>query len=286
MEPSVRSLPITIIDFLAVFLPGFVWLMLLVATFKLVRSGDLTLNSLRGSVAMYIDDLSIWGVALIALICSLVIGNLLKPVTMEVAERILCIFGFEPILRFLLSSYLDISALDQINYRIRRRKKKLKIGHLRFPFDQLHKKKAYYKKVRVHLRDSIVHCPPNQLPGHRLFSAAKRYIRSVSPTLWEESERMEAEVRMSGALFLASIYSSVLVVAALVFHWTHVINLSDITGILFWLGCSLLALLTTAVGWTHLRHNEVRYTYINILIAVNSPSATESSPSTGTIPSA
>jgi hypothetical protein len=302
MQPKVRSLPITIIDFLAIFLPGFVWLLLFIATFHLIYQNDISPNVIYATLHSHLNYFGIWTVALLILIFSLLIGNILKPMTMEAAEKIvsLCPDNF---LRKLFKWYMDIETLDRKNKEIneknieidkwnenvekkgkgkkKEREKNIELSKLKFPFDDLHAHADYFTKVKEQLEKKI-DCEPDKLAGHKLFSAAKRYIRFISPTLWEESERMEAEVRMTGALFLASIYSILLIIAAFGFEiikyfmikFTNLpcahfcINLSDKPSILFWLGMSIIAALILVVGWTHLRHNEVSYTYINTLIAL------------------
>lgn len=311
MEPKFRSIPITIIDFLAIFLPGFVWLLLIIATFVIVQSAVSPEPRCLCVTPVWPRSPEVWMIGILMLIFSLVIGNILKPLTMELAELFARLIPFK---KYLLWWYVDVKQINRINkiidrinlktlrgskyqksffstplilrpllrLRIFRSDKPLfkkiirnvSIGNMKFPFDDLHVFKSYYSEVEKGIKKKL-NCASDVLPGHKLFSAAKRFIRSASPTLWEEGERMEAEVRMAGALFLASIYSSFLSVVVLGLVIYGRLLISDIADVVFWSVLSVLSSPILMVGWTHLRHNEVSYTYMNTLIALNSPTTDE-----------
>jgi len=279
MEPNVRSLPITIIDFLAILIPGFVWFILLITTFRVIHVYDVSPVAIYIELLNFVKMFDIWTPLLMILLSSLLIGNILKPMAMETAERILRLRLFEIMLTPFLKWYVDYERLNKLE------KKLLK---LRFPFDEFYEGMPYYEEVKIILKDEVYsasksrkkHSSSSELEkknslnpdlmefaGVKLFSAAKRYIRFISPTLWEESERMEAEVRMTGVLFLASVYSLLLSLLTGIIYIFNRGVLSDWIGGLFWFVVSVIAMIILAVGWTHLRHNEVSYTYMNVLIA-------------------
>ena len=60
---------------------------------------------------------------------------------------------------------------------------------LRFPFNDLTQVLHHHDYLQNYFLQTL-NCNPSDLPGHELFSVSKRYIRAVSPSLWEESERM------------------------------------------------------------------------------------------------
>ena len=101
----------------------------------------------------------------------------------------------------------------------------------------------------------------------QLFAAAKRYLRLIAPSLWEESERMEAEVRMSGAMFLACIYSFILSTVTLFIQNLRVVQSNGQRETWCWLVISIVASLILGFGFNRLRVREVAYTYMNALIA-------------------
>lgn len=78
---------------------------------------------------------------------------------------------------------------------------------------------------------------------------------------------MEAEVRMTGVLFLAACYSSALSVFALVLQLSHVVLNVNKLGTFYWLVISVVAAFVLSQGFNHLRVREVGYTYVNALIA-------------------
>lgn len=307
MEPKFRSIPITIIDFLAIFLPGFVWLILLILTFHFARflggsTDKFSLADIFYSSCNDVKTFGIWTVGLLTLIFSLLIGNILKPVSMETAE--LCIrFIPERVHRFFLKRYIDIDFIDEHNKKIRMEnsakknedkqqaadekaernkdasnnesqsekselKEEILLRKLKFPYTELYSGKNYYVKVCEGLKPILNGCDPNELSGSKIFSVTKRYIRFASQQLWEESERMEAEVRMLGALWLSSLYSIGIFLLLLALSFRR-IDISDRGMIIYWLAISFISSIFLAVGWIHLRHNEATYTYMNALIAMD-----------------
>ena len=94
------------------------------------------------------------------------------------------------------------------------------------------------------------------------FSTCKRYLRVHCPALWEEAEHAEAETRMLGSLFLASVASALLLVASAVaaWHWpteaTRAITVSALLICVF------------GLAFRRRRRREVSLVYLNTLIAL------------------
>jgi len=194
--------------------------------------------------------------AFLLIVLSLIIGYILKPVAMSVAGKITkCLFKYH-------AKTKNIPAED-----------------MEFPFNPYFRsmqinpaEKEYklnvYDEVTIDLRSKL-RFSISDLPGHQPFGTAKRYLRLVAPTLWEESERMEAEVRMTGVIFLASLYSSLLSLSVLILQVIKIIEKPGKTNTFSWLLLSLLATYILAEGYNRARIREVGYTYVNTLIALN-----------------
>jgi hypothetical protein len=129
--------------------------------------------------------------------------------------------------------------------------------HMSFPYRCCFEGTAVYVKAREILQE-VTGMDPEALPRIGTFSAAKRYLQAVAPSLWEESERLEAEVRLLGALFLAAVYSTLLHAA---------LSLAGLrqgpAEALF----SLLAAGLFGLGFDIARLREVAYTWLNVVLA-------------------
>lgn len=195
-----------------------------------------------------------WIAAAILVTLSLMVGYALKPVAMRVAGLLA-----KPTFRF-GHDIPKTSECDRL-----------------FPFTGLYPDTE--KKVSTLLATKIG-CAPCSLPGHQPFASAKRFLRQSAPTLWEESERMEAEVRMTGVLFLAACYSAVLSGGTLILQLlTSLVSNANKLGTLCWFVGSLVAAYVLSQGFNHLRIREVGYTYVNLLITCGCQTQNESSKS-------
>jgi hypothetical protein len=81
----------------------------------------------------------------------------------------------------------------------------------------------------------------------------------MSPVLWEECEHREAEVRMIGSLFLAALFSGCSAAIQLVRAGGGIS--------LRWFAASLFAAVVLGYSMRSIRRAEVRYVYLNFLIA-------------------
>lgn len=264
MEAKFRPVPLTILDFMAALLPGFVWLLLTVATFHvflderqppaappLAAWQDITSSATKNDALL---------VAFLLTVVSLLIGYILKPLAMGVAGKL-------------------AKHLPKIDPEARR------VRPFDFPFNEYFKTKYrseqppdtgggrgkgpkdFYQAVVDLLADKLP-CSPEGMPGHEPFGAAKRYLRLAAPTLWEESERMEAEVRMVGVTFLAALYSLGLSSVVLILQLLGVTRRADWPQTVGWVVASLFAAVLLAAGFNRARIREVGYTYVNALIAM------------------
>jgi hypothetical protein len=239
METKLRPIPVTLLDFLAILLPGFIWLVLIVTTFMLIpeqNTAIITPVSAWERLVTVVKVSDSWFAPISLLIISLLIGYLLKPVATPSADF-----------------------LTRLLFKVYGKHKKVPWKELSFPFVGIYKQYECYHRVKQLLRDKL-NCAPQALPGSRTFAAAKRTIKLVAPTLWEESERAEAEVRMSGVMLLASLYSTLLSISVLSLRHHDAATWA-------WLVLSVLASLILGANFNRLRIREVGYTYINFLIA-------------------
>lgn len=248
MESRFRPIPVTILDFLAVLLPGFVWLILLYVTAQFLINGDSEfvdspvslLNNLTLSKESEASSLPI---VVCILVASLIIGYSLKPVAMRIAE--------------MFTIYL---------FKLHKDYRKVPLKKLKYPFREIYQDTENYKQVcnfiNEHFSSSL-----EELKGHQTFSVAKRYLKLIAPSLWEECERMEAEVRMTGVLFLAAFYSFILSAIILIAKLFGTLQNSPFGNILIWFVVSGFMSLILAEGFNRQRMREVGYTYLNALVA-------------------
>ncbi|UCE06780.1 MAG: hypothetical protein JSW07_01685 [bacterium] len=250
MEERFKSIPLTILDILGIFLPGSVWLVLLVTTFNLkfentIGDGISPLASCKAIASFFQDLNSPLLATLVFIVVSLLIGYTLRPIAMRLAEW-----------------------FSRPFQKLHKSTKGLKLHELKFPYTVLFEKEPFYQNI-LDIIENVTNCNPDSLPRHQPFSAAKRFLRLISPSLWEESERREAEVRMMGAVLLAMIYSSILSLIVLLLQYIKVIQFQDITGTWIWFIVSIIAFVVLSMGFCRSRYSEVVNTYLNTLIAYN-----------------
>jgi hypothetical protein len=248
MDAQFRPIPITILDFMAILIPGSVWLTLFLITSQFITIGysyiiNSPLDSLQNFSLKRDSEISWLPIILSFILVALLIGYILKPIAMRSAEIISAIF-----------------------FRINKKYQKIPLAKLRFPFKEIYEQTDCYKQTCTLIEEGLG-CSPEVLPGHQPFSAAKRYLRLTAPSLWEESERMEAEVRMAGVLFLASLYSVGLSGIVIFVSWLGKLQEVHWWNMWLWFTLSVLAMFILAEGFNRLRVREVGYTYVNALIA-------------------
>lgn len=245
MEREIKSIPLTLVDFLAVLVPGFVWLILIISTFRLFAAGPLAANPVAalGSLSTFLNDLHNPFVAgLSVVIVALLIGYIARPYAMRIAER-----------------------LARFEFKFHRDTRAISWAQLTFPFTAIHEKQPYCIEAKKVLTSELL-CPLESLAGHQPFSGAKRYLRVAAPALYEESEHMEAETRLTGAILIATTYSLFLSIIAAAIYSRGAIG-DSLGGIASWLTASVIAGVVLALDFNYLRNREIRYTYTNVLIS-------------------
>jgi hypothetical protein len=243
MKTDFRPIPVTILDFLGVLLPGWVWLFLISATIDFIFTGGATPGSAWIRIGSIQSQGGTWLGPLAAIFSALIVGYSLKPISMLIAQRLSKVF-------FKFSSNTRTYAgRDMV-----------------FPFTAYFSSKTYYPKVNSILMRVCGIETETALPGKAPFSPAKRYLRLLSPILWEESERMEAEVRMIGGFLLASVYTNLLSCMVVLMSIAKTQALPHISEWL-WIVITFVATFLLGIGFNRTRLHEVEYTYMNMLLA-------------------
>lgn len=252
MEAKFRPLPLSIIDFFGVVVPGFIWLVLLVTTSGVLTNDAAILTPIDGwrEIANVARASGEWLGPMAVVFVSFVIGYAWKPKAMSIATLI-----GRPLIRL-------------ADWRF----KGVPLEEVLFPFKVLHAGEPYYALV-VRMTSRRVKCNVEGLPGPQPFTAAKHLLHLIAPSLWEDLEHREGEVRLLGVTFLAAIYSFVLGMFAFAIN-RH----QGVAGSIAWLLTSAVAAIVLGQGFGHLRVREVDYTYIFALLAED-PSETLGPPS-------
>lgn len=237
METKFRSVPITILDFLGILIPGLLWLVLLIESYQVFTDS----GARASGIARTFEQLSkfasaggTWFGPLSIIFAAIVTGYSIKPLALRVAGL------------FTKPLFSLLSESRGVPWR-----------SMHFPYHAYFANTSYYKKA-CQVLERVMGLDPEGLPRVGPFAGAKRYLHAAAPALWEESERMEAEVRLLGALFLAAVYSAVL-------HFG--LALAGFTNAIAWAVISLILTLVLAVGFNIVRFREVAYTYVNVVIA-------------------
>jgi hypothetical protein len=256
MEPKFRPIPITILDFLGSLLPGFVWFVLFITTRALFPGGEMASTqpgpytplwgwrslvelSRTGDSLVDKSGTGDWLAAFAIVVASLIIGFALKAVAMPWAGWL-----SKPL--FFLSRETKGRSAPK------------------FPFETIFESKLIEKVgALVERRTGI---KQSMLPKDQPFSSAKRFLRLVAPELWEESERMVAEVRMIGALYLAALYCTV-IQGLLAVRAVLATSLSSATPNALWALASVIVAGLLGHAFNKRRYSEVAYTYLNALLA-------------------
>jgi hypothetical protein len=130
----------------------------------------------------------------------------------------------------------------------------------RFPYKNKHENKPHMALINI-LADETLGCiAKNTALQTQPFSTCKRFLRLHAPSLWEETEHVEAEMRMLGSLFLSTLFY---VPAAILGNLRCVLdNTTTATWVAFSLGMSILL----GLAFRREREREVATVYMNALI--------------------
>jgi hypothetical protein len=193
------------------------------------------------------------------LVASLLLGYLLKPAAIVVTERLATqLIIRRRYRREILQSEDKVSEYEKAGI--------WPFNFKRFPFDIIFKGTKLYDEVEGILKHKLkLDYSPNDFPGAQIFATAKSYLKVVSPMMWEESERREAEVRMAGVMYLAFCFSALMNFIVLID--LSLIRGGDWPGIVFWLLLSCAGVFVTGESFSIMRVSEVGYTYLNTFVA-------------------
>jgi hypothetical protein len=250
-EAQFRPIPLTIVDLIAIFLPGFLWLILVATTLDVIRKATPVVpwRAFQGMADIAVKN---WIVGLGIVAMAALVGYVFKPLALQGAEGLVRIRWLEPVLKF----------ATRRHYRKYAEKMgKIRVTALRFPFDAIHQDEAYFSRLKDYFEHRLG-CAIESRSGYSLFMFVKRHLRLASPAVWEECERLEAEVRMSASTLLAVVYSLLLSMVAMVRYRTNLVELSA------WFLLSAVACFAVVSGFMHIRDNEVSYAYVNCLLVV------------------
>lgn len=263
MKPEFRPIPISLLDFFAILIPGLVWLVLVVLLHMAVVGplAELAPHRAWGAISDFIVSTDSWINVAAVLAAGLIIGYGLKPVAMPLAGRLT----------------VPIAWLSEKTAKSRKRHtqkereaatdKSEKPETTHFPFNSwVNSKHPRLVEAVQCLVNEASGLPVDELPGTQPFSSVKRLLRLRAPGLWEETERMETEVRMLGALFLAALGSVLIAMLATGARFVH--HASVQRSSLAWLILSAIGCVILGIGYVRIRKREVLYTYLYGVLAL------------------
>ncbi len=201
---------LTIVDFLGVFIPGSVWVVLF-WTFSHLITANSNPNSCPNPLNTAIEFLSLSDA--------------------KYGFKLYLVLGLAAI----ILGYLNMSLSTQWTDFLARPylwnlKDKNKYKDAVFPYNEEFLDKPYLDDIFYYLsiqlntknnlnieyfRDKIL-----DLPTYQPFETCKKILKLHAPTLWEEVQYREAQVRLLSSLFLASIFNFLLSVSYFVFIGT------------------------------------------------------------------
>ena len=244
MKLKTQPISFSMVDFMASFLPGGLWLVLTVTLNNLVSLGkstdELTPLAAIREITDFLTPSSTYASLLhsVALaIAAFLTGYSINLVATSLSEKI-CFLD-----RCWKSRHGDTTREEYL-----------------FPYNVSFQSKHYFHRIT-----SAVSLLTGEdwhiLPGKQPYSTCKRFLRVKRPELWEEIEHLEADSRLIGSLFLASIFSTIC--ALLAFSHPGPVSVPA-----RWLIISIVTAMLLGQAFRKRRQREVRYTYLNYLIAL------------------
>jgi hypothetical protein len=245
MKPEFQPIRFTIVDFTASFLPGVVWFILLLTLINLPifnkQAGITTPVDIVPKILAITFLTSTYTSILFSAVMTImvfILGYIMNQVGTDIPES-LC--------------FLDATWKSKLNKTDQR--------EYHFPYNFAFRPKPFFARI-VSSLNTYIQEDFTAIPGKQPYSSCKRILRVISPELWEECEHEEAESRMIGSLFTASIFSFICASLALV------TTSPTLVPQILWLLISLLITLLLGFEFRNKRMREVAYTYLNFLIAV------------------
>jgi hypothetical protein len=253
MKPEFQPIRVSIVDILGAFLPGLIWLVLIVTFAKIITHDNQDHYITPLHVCLSIMEVSFDATEKVErgipfyiglIFAGLLLGYLIRPLATRVTEMISSLDAFWK------NKQLQI---EDKNYTFTRK-------DFRFPYNAYHSTKPYFEQIILSIEMSLG-TAYRFLPGSQPFSTCKRILKVLNFSLWEDSEYAEAEIRMIGSLFLASIFSLILSIISITIEQVSLI----------WIVSSLLLIFMLALGFRVRRRREVGYVYLHYLIASKFP---------------
>jgi hypothetical protein len=247
LESKFRPLPLNLFDLAAILVPGVLWYML-----GLASAGLLDYTSWLGSIEtrhIEITQLLVGQGTMLAQVAvfftfALLLGYIQKPIAMK-----LCDIAVRRVFRHAWPSAMAHGADHP------------------YPYVALHRNRQFYSRVEgiVAGTTGLGLEQTRDLPGHHPLSIAKRILRLYSQVLWEECERLEAEVRLIGGVFLTLTALSGLCIVWAIYELSsgaeHIFKAGA------WTILSLSSAAIAGLAFHRARMHEVEYTYLGLLIA-------------------
>ncbi len=245
MNPDLSHVRVTIVDLMGVFLPGAVWTLLLVTLGMVLQGGGGTpvrvINTIFEGSAPRLGA----GFYIAALITVLIVGYVAKYVAVKTTE-------------YLVITYL-IAPLARLRHRFRTGKPwPGKPSDFLFPYNAYHEGTPYFDKI-VKAVETRLGVKRAEMASGQLFGTCKRLLKLHAPTLWEEAEQREAEVRMLASLVLAALFS---LIVALLEAARHGISTQT------WVLTSLVSAIILVLAYRRRRRLEVVSVYFAVLAAL------------------
>ena len=251
-DPQFRPIPLTIVDLIAILFPGALWVFMMLTTYEtIVKHIPITpweeANRLSGVSQS-------WSFGVCLFVVGSLTGYALKPIALQTAQAVVRLRILGPLVNLLTSSHFR-------RYRQKMRSQSIRVHDLKFPFDALHSNEDYFVRLKQYFENRLG-IKISSSSGYTLFMFAKRHLRLVSPAMWEECERLEAEVRVSASMLLAMLYSALLATLEIVVYR------KELSSLILWCIGSSIATCILISGFMHTRDAEVTYTYANCLLLV------------------
>lgn len=252
MESKAESFSVSVVDVLGILVPGLTWLLLLAtaagmaADAKVAITPVVTWSKFTAAVTA-----GTWAAVTLLAIAS-VIGYAAKGRATYFASILSA-----PFLR-LQSRFSSLEKRDRY-----------------FPYVALHSTTPYHVVV-VELLSRVTGVSVDTLPGNQPFTAAKRYLRIASPALWNDLERLEAEVRLLAGMLVAALFSAALAVMELL-RDMFALRVSTVQP-LIWLFLSTVAYFFLADSFCRTRIREVDYAYLYTLLSAGFQTPNSKSP--------
>ena len=277
MGPIFRSINVTVVDFLGIFVPGVAWTVVLSEIF-LVFSSILSRDFcnkrniiLKSTVEVIQAQSPPTPVQIFTFVTfSIILGYALKVIELLYVERIAAFMAM------FYNRFLFIDDKFKLpNDTTSQEPEFHKKIFLRFPYNKYYKHMSYFSQVKTLVGRVTSYDPDklddpnepeyNKLPGTQPFASCKRLLRLYCPNLWDEVITYEAQVRLMGSTLSAAagfliytiIYIALYKLQCNIFRSTDVLILIS----------SFISCLFLAYGFRKIRRVEVKYMYLKIVIA-------------------